>query len=310
VLDPSLPKTAFLGLGLMGGPMASRLLDAGADLAVWNRSIEKCAALSGRGARAGTSPGDAAANAEINCLCLTDAGAVEEVVFGPGGVADAAKPGAVIVDFSSIGVDDTRRLAARAQGEGLAWIDAPVSGGVAAASAGSLVIFAGGAVEALETAAPVLAVLSSRVTHLGGPGAGQAAKLCNQLIVSANLLAIAEAIALGAALGVAVERLPDALAGGFADSRPLQIFGPRMATGTYEPVLGATQMMLKDVRNVLAASHLGGVGLRLASKVGEIYEQAADAGLGAQDLSALIGLYGEVAVRPSDESTLGSDGIA
>jgi 3-hydroxyisobutyrate dehydrogenase-like beta-hydroxyacid dehydrogenase len=284
------PRAAYLGLGLMGAPMVRRLLAAGLDVGVWNRSPEKAEALRADGARVAATPGEAAQGAEIICLCLFDAAAVETALEGEDGLLAQAASGAVVVDFSSIPVEATRRFAAAAAQRGIAWVDAPVSGGPLAAASGRLTVFCGGETDAVARLEPVFSVVAGRVTHMGGIGAGQATKQCNQLIVSANLLAIAEAITLGERLGVDVARLPEALRGGYADSMPLQVFGPRMVQPPPDR-LGAISTMTKDVAAISAAADKAALSLPLLQAVRAAYARAGDQGLADEDLSGLIRLY-------------------
>jgi 3-hydroxyisobutyrate dehydrogenase/2-hydroxy-3-oxopropionate reductase len=276
-------EIAFLGLGLMGTPMARRLIAAGHSLAVWNRSPGKAEALAGPGVRVAATPADAVATADIIALCLLDAGAVQQVLSS---IKGALRPGALIVDFSSIGVAATRDLAARS---GVAWVDAPVSGGVAGAEAGTLTIFCGGDAADIDRVRPLLAALASRVTPMGPLGAGQAAKLCNQVIVATNLLALAQAVAAGRALGLDVARLPEALSGGFADSPPLRHFGPAMVSDAVPKPQGHIATMAKDVE--LAATTLDGADMPLLTAVRDLYRRALAQGLGECDLARLPRLF-------------------
>jgi 3-hydroxyisobutyrate dehydrogenase-like beta-hydroxyacid dehydrogenase len=284
-------RVAFLGIGHMGAPMARRLAAAGLQVKIWNRSAAKAEALRAWDAIVCATAREAAADADFVCTCLADGAAVESALFG--GVGLQLKPGAMIIDFSTVGVAAARNLAARAAAShGAAWLDAPVSGGVAGAQAGQLVIFAGGDAKVLARAETVLRHVSARVTHMGDVGAGQAAKLCNQLIVSANLLAIAEAFALGEKLGVDVTQLPAALQGGFADSRPLQLFGPRMALPVDPgPAVSEVRTMAKDVAAIMEAAADASVAMKLAPHLQALYQQAIEAGLGAADLPALMQVY-------------------
>ena len=290
---------AFLGTGLMGAPMATRLVSAGFRTKVWNRSREKAEALKPAGAIVCTSPAEAAVDAPFVCLCLTDAAAVEDVLFGQVALADALSTKSVVIDFSTIGVTCAERLGSRLMDRsGATWLDCPVSGGVAGAKAGSLAIFAGGEPAVLERATPLLNQLSARVTHMGGVGSGQAAKLCNQLIVAVNLMAIAEAISLGDALGVDVAQLPVALEGGFADSKPLQIFGPRMAAlNDPGPIVSAIRTMQKDTETILNAARDSSATVTLLEHVDSLYRCLLDAGLGSEDLPALMCLYRDEKIR-------------
>jgi 3-hydroxyisobutyrate dehydrogenase len=285
---------AFIGLGLMGTPMARRLLAAGFKLRLWNRTPGKLKPLIDAGAQAAESPAGAANDADLVCLCLTDRTAVEAVLFAPNGVAHASKAPALAVDFSTIGPDATLALAARLLGEcGTSWVDAPVSGGATGAEQGKLVIFCGGSTGDIDRLTPVFSTLAQRVTRIGEVGAGQTLKLCNQLIVATNLVAIAESLNLAQASGLDLKVIPDALAGGFADSLPMQIFGRRMAHGVTTPILGELALMLKDLSAVdeLARSHERELPMTRAAL--DIYRRAAQRGLLHQDLAALISLYSQ-----------------
>ncbi len=284
---------AFIGTGLMGAPMALRLIDAGHKLAVWNRSRDKLAPLLARGAVAEASPAAAASGAEMVMLCLTDTAAVEEVVFGPEGVAAGIGRGRTVIDFSSIRPEATRRFAERLKRErGAGWIDAPVSGGVPGAERGTLAIMAGGESSDIERARPLVAPLCSRFTHMGPSGAGQTTKLCNQVIVGCNLVVIAEAIKLAQSAGVDATRLPECLKGGFADSLPLQIFGARMASGRYDPPLGASEILLKDLDTACDLARQTVTALPMASLASAFFRLLKARGGGKLDPAALISLLG------------------
>lgn len=244
-------KFGFVGTGLMGAPMAGRLLTAGYDLTVWNRTRAKIEPLLKNGAHEAASPADVARAATVVFACVTDGRAMEAAVFGPGGIAAGAREGAVLVDFSSIAPDITRDIAARLfERTGMTWVDAPVSGGVPGAEAGTLAIMAGGAETDVERVRPAVMAMAARFTHMGPIGAGQTTKLCNQVIVGCTMAVLAEAARLATNAGVDAARLPEALAGGFADSKPLQIFLPRMVAGQHEPPLGHVYTMLKDLASV------------------------------------------------------------
>lgn len=243
----------FVGTGLMGAPMAQRLIAAGYPLTVWNRTAAKAAPLEAAGATAGADAADVAARSDIVFTCLTDTAAMEAAVFGPRGIAAGARRGGVLVDFSSIAPDATRAMAERLEREsGMTWIDAPVSGGVPGAEAGTLAIMAGGPEDAVERVRPVILEMAQRFTRMGPSGAGQTTKLCNQVIVGCTMAVLAEATRLAENAGVDATRLPEALAGGFADSKPLQIFVPRMARAQHDPPLGQVYTMLKDLDSVCA----------------------------------------------------------
>jgi 3-hydroxyisobutyrate dehydrogenase len=244
----SFSSLAFAGLGLMGRPMAARLLAAGYPLTLWNRSADKCLPLLELGAARVETPGELCSRAEVVMLCLADTDAVQDVVFGPEGLATQGRPGQLLVDFSSLEPQRTRGMAAELEARcGMRWVDAPVSGGVQGAEAGSLAIMAGGTFDDVERLRPILAHLGQRVTHMGAVGTGQVSKLCNQMIVACNALVIAEAVALAERSGVDARLLAEALAGGFADSRPLQILAPQMAERRFEPVRWHVRTLLKDL---------------------------------------------------------------
>ena len=248
----SAEKLGYLGLGMMGFPMTRRLVSAGYDVTVWNRSPGKAAALVAAGAKAALHPSDVAASASILFMCLTDAAAVEKVVFGPDGLATATGSGKLVVDFSSIHPDAARAIAARLKvANGMGWIDAPVSGGTIGAEEGTLAVMAGGDAADIERARPYVLAMARRFTHMGPTGAGQITKLCNQVIVGCAMAMLAEATRLAVNAGIDARRLPEALAGGFADSIPLQLFVPRMVQGIHSPPLGHIATMLKDLDTVV-----------------------------------------------------------
>lgn len=248
------PKLGYIGVGLMGKPMVLRLLAAGYAVSVWNRSAAKLKPVVEKGAQAVGSAAEVARAADIVMLCVTDQKAAEVVLFGPEGVAAGGARGKLVVDFSSIAPASARAYAERLEAEcGMGLVDAPVSGGVPGAEQGTLAIMAGGKAEHFERAKPVVAHLSSRFTHMGAAGAGQATKLCNQIIVGTTIAIVAEAVRLAESAGVDASLLPAALAGGQADSRPLQIWAPRMVDGWTER-LAAANLFVKDVGTVPGSS--------------------------------------------------------
>ena len=212
------------------------------------------------------------------------------MLFGAGGVLEGARAGGLVIDFSSIAPASARDFAARLEAKGVGLIDAPVSGGVAGAEKGTLVIMAGGREEHVERVRPVVMQLAQRFTRMGEAGAGQATKLCNQVIVGSLMVVIAEAVRLAEAAGVDARRLPEALKGGFADSLPLQIFGARMAARTFEPSLGAASIMLKDLENAAAVAKEHTVPLPMARTAAELYRLLAAQGRGEKEISTIIDL--------------------
>lgn len=242
----------YLGLGMMGFPMARRLVEAGQDITIWNRSAAKADALVKAGAKRAHCPRDVAMAASIIFICVTDAAAVEDVVFGRDGIASVDGQGKLVVDFSSIHPDAARSIAARLkQANGMAWIDAPVSGGSKGAEEGTLAVMAGGDAADIERARPYVMTMARRLTRMGPTGAGQTTKLCNQVIVGCAMTVLAEAARLAVNAGIDASLLPEALAGGFADSIPLQLFVPRMVQNIHSPPSGYISTMLKDLDTVV-----------------------------------------------------------
>ncbi|HUG58080.1 MAG TPA: NAD(P)-dependent oxidoreductase [Candidimonas sp.] len=280
------PVLGFCGIGLMGSPMAHRLLQAGYRVRIWNRSPEKMQALQEAGAEIAASPADVAQTCQTVLLCLTDEKAVEATVFGEQGIHVA--PGALLIDHSSISPKATQTFAARLlAASGRVWVDAPVSGGAASAQIGKLTIMAGGPEAAVTQASVWMGAYASRITRMGDTGAGQVAKLCNQTIVAATINAIAEAVALAQHSGIDAAGLSTALAGGWADSTLLQTFVPRMVTQVTQP-LGAVSTMLKDVNNVAALAQSTGTSMRVLDAVRESFQTAVDQGWAQADLSEIV----------------------
>lgn len=284
-------RIGFIGIGLMGLPMCRRLLAAGYPLTVWNRSPDKCAPLAALGATVADSPRALATASDVIMTCVADTAAVEDVFRRTDGLRAGLAAGKTVVDFSSIAPAATRALAEAAQAAGATWIDAPVSGGVVGAEAGSLVIMAGGDAAVLDTLRPVLAPLAQRVTHMGQSGAGQVTKVCNQLIVAANAVLIAEAVALAEQNGVDAGKLAPALAGGFADSRPFQLLVPRMSARAFEPVQWRVRTLLKDLDMACALAGASASPAPLAAHAAQLMRKHGDHGFLDQDLSSLIRLF-------------------
>ncbi|MFV3384677.1 NAD(P)-dependent oxidoreductase [Pseudomonas sp. NY15364] len=254
-MTASLPAIAFAGIGLMGLPMTRRLLAAGYPLTLWNRTPDKCTSLLEQGAYRVENPADLCRDANVVMLCLANTEVVREVVFGPGGIVEGARPGQLLVDFSSLEPAATREMAAELEARtGMRWVDAPVSGGTPGAEAGILAIMAGGREEDVDRVRPILAHLGQRLTRMGEVGAGQVTKVCNQMIVACNALVIAEVVALAERSGVDASLIAPALAGGFADSKPLQILAPQMAASQFEPIKWHVRTLLKDLDTAVKLS--------------------------------------------------------
>ena len=280
----------FIGIGLMGKPMTLRLLDAGFSVNVWNRSPEKLPDVTDAGAKACSSIAELVKTSNVILLCLADTMSVESVVRD-----DILKNGSanqLLIDLSSIHPENTRQLASMLYEKcGMGWVDAPVSGGVAGAEQGNLTIMAGGSVDNIDIARIVLAPLYKQLTHMGDVGSGQVTKICNQMIVSCNVLVIAEMIALAQRAGVAAEKIPEALAGGFADSRPLQIVGPEMAMATFEPVKWRVKTLLKDLNMAIDLSTKQGNAIPMSGLAAQLMQLHGNYGYLEQDPSTLIKLF-------------------
>ncbi|MBJ9703423.1 NAD(P)-dependent oxidoreductase [Acinetobacter calcoaceticus] len=276
---------AFLGIGLMGSRMATRLIQAGFQVAVWNRTFSACEELIDIGAQ----PLELSNIGEypVILICLADDKAVEAVFEQ---IQPNLKAKQVIVDFSSLSVAATKTLAQAATTHDVTWIDSPVSGGTAGAEQGTLVIFAGGDAQTITELTAIYNVLSQRVTRMGDTGTGQATKICNQLIVAANSALIAEAVALADRAGVDTTLLAPALAGGFADSKPFQILTPRMATHTFEPVQWKVQTLSKDLNNAVTLANNVNLDIPVAQKALLQLQTHQKNGFAEKDLATMIQL--------------------
>jgi 3-hydroxyisobutyrate dehydrogenase len=285
------PVLGFIGTGLMGTPMVMRLLGAGYRVQVWNRTRNKLDAVLERGARAAESPAALTRASDIILMCVTDQRAAEEVLFGPSGIAEGGSAEKLVVDFSSIAPASARAFAVRLEHQcAMGLIDAPVSGGVAGARKGTLVVMAGGKAEHLERARPVLEVVAQRVTRMGESGAGQVTKLCNQVIVGCVFPVLAEAVRLAEAAGVDARMLPEALKGGFADSLPLQVFGLRMARRDFANPSGTAHTLLKDLENAAAVARDAAVPMPMARTAAELYRLLLAQGRGDEEPSVFVEL--------------------
>lgn len=280
--DQSTP-IAFLGMGLMGTRMATRLCNAGYKVAVWNRSPEACVHIIEQGASALEL--EQIGNYPVILMCLADDAAVQNVFER---IQPFLRVDQTIVDFSSLSVSVTHQLALTAKQQNVTWIDSPVSGGTMGAEQGSLVIFAGGDADTIQRLEPIYQVLSQRITRMGESGTGQATKICNQLIVAANSTLIAEAVALANLAGVDTTLLAPALAGGFADSKPFQILAPRMASHTFEPVQWKVQTLSKDLNNALTLAEGFDLKIPVAQKALSQLQAHQQNGFSEQDLATII----------------------
>ena len=279
------PLIAFLGTGLMGEPMCHNLLKAGLPLTVWNRSIEKTKRLANRGAVVATTAHEAVAETDVIITMLSDGPAVTNLMFEKG-VADALRKGATRIDMGSIGADEAIDHAKRHEAQGVAYLDAPVSGGTKGAAAGELAIMAGGEAETFAAMQPVFSPLG-QVTHVGPNGCGQLAKLANQVIVAITIGAVSEAFILAGGGGADRGQVREALQGGFASSRILTEHGRRMVERAFEPG-GPAKFQVKDLRNALKAAEQLGLNLPITKLIHKLFDDMVNSGKADMDHSGLL----------------------
>lgn len=280
-------EIGFIGLGLMGKPMARNLAKAGADLIIHNRSSASVDELVTEGMAAGGSPSRTAQRADVIIMMLPDTPTVEKVLLGEDGVVAGLKPGSLVIDMGTTKVPVTRAFAKAVEDKSCDYVDAPVSGGTIGAENGTLTIMAGGTNTAFERAHPILNVLGSRITHIGDAGTGQVAKAANQVIVGLNIGAVAEALTLAKHAGADPAKVREALAGGFADSRILEVHGQRMIDDKFEPGARAT-VQRKDMDQALELATELGIELPATSLSRDLYDWLIENGGADLDHAALI----------------------
>lgn len=277
----------FIGLGLMGRPISLNLHRAGAELIIYNRSRGVVDELVGVGIEAATSPKDVAERAPIIMLMVSDTPAVERILFGDDGVAQGLQTGAIVIDMGTTAVTATRNFAQQIKAKGAHYVDAPVSGGQVGAEAATLAIMVGASEDAFARAKPIFKVLAKNITHVGEVGAGQVAKAANQIIVGVTIGAVAEALALAKKAGVDPAKVRQALAGGFAASRILEVHGLRMVDQTFDPGGKATTQR-KDLVQALELAQQLGMELPATALNRDLYDKLIEMGGGELDHSALI----------------------
>jgi 2-hydroxy-3-oxopropionate reductase len=287
-------RIGFIGLGIMGKPMAANLLAAGYPLTVYSRSPGSVDDLADLGASSASSAHDVAAVSDIVITMLPDSPDVEAVVLGSRGVAEGIAAGALYVDMSTIAPAVSRAIAAALAERGVAAVDAPVSGGETAARAGELSIMAGGDEPAVARAQPVFDVLGKATTYIGPPGSGQVAKAANQVVVALTIQAVAEALVLARKAGADPARVRAALLGGFAQSRVLDVHGQRMLDGAYDPGF-KLRLHRKDLAIALQLGREEQVPLFAAAQVAELIDALLAGGGGDRDHSAVATLYEQLA---------------
>ena len=286
------PRLGFIGIGLMGEAMTLRLLERGWAITVWNLTPDRYARVVSAGAIRAETPAAVATESDLWLMCVLDAAAVRNCVFGEHGLASAPRSRKLMIDFSTINPDVARDVASKlAAANGMRGIDAPVSGGPAAARGGSMTVMAGGEAADIAEIAPVMADLAGNFTHVGPIGAGQTAKILNQAIVGTGYVLMAEALALAEAAGMDAAKLPRCLAGGHADSNLLRKIYPQMATRDFDPPRAYARQLLKDLKNVKEFATAAGCELPVIEQATSQYERYVSRGNEMADSASIARLY-------------------
>jgi 3-hydroxyisobutyrate dehydrogenase len=274
-------------MGIMGAPMALNLIKAGHRLTVWNRTAGRCAEAEAAGARRASDPAGCARGAEAVISMVTDSPDVEEVLFGPKGAVHGASGGAVFIDMSTISPDVARSIYSRLSERGIAFLDAPVSGGDVGARSGKLTIMVGGDRHAFDRMQPVLSAVGSRITYVGPAGSGQVTKACNQVVGALNLLGVCEAVALARQSGIDPRIMVQVVTGGAANSWALENLGPRILAGDHAPGF-KVKLLQKDLAIVLDAARRLGLPLTGTALVHQLFRSSEAHGEGDLGTQALI----------------------
>ena len=286
-------KIGFLGLGIMGRPMALNLLKGGHEVVVWARRAESMAPLSAAGAITAANPADVARQVDVVISMVADAPDVEQVMLGEngvaGGVAAGNPAGLVAVDMSTIAPAAAKAIAARMREKGIDFVDAPVSGGEVGAIAGTLSIMAGGSEAAFAKAKPAFECMGKNIVHVGDSGAGQVAKACNQIMTGMGVMAVAEALCFAQKAGADPARVREALMGGFAYSRILENHGQRMLDRNFKPGF-KSWMHQKDLNIVMKSAHELGLMLPGSAMTAQMFNAMVGSGLGEEDSIAVLKL--------------------
>jgi 2-hydroxy-3-oxopropionate reductase len=285
-------KVGFIGLGIMGKPMAKNLIEAGYDVVVYNRTREKAEDLASEGATVADSPKGVAEQSDIVITMLPDSPQVKEVLAGEDGVLEGVREGALIVDMSTISPVVTEELSQKAKEKGASMLDAPVSGGDVGAIEGTLAIMVGGSEEDFERAKPLFEVMGKTVTHVGPSGTGQVVKAANQIVVALTIEAVSEALVLGSKGGVAPEKILDVLGGGLAGNKVMELKREKMLEHSFDPGF-RIELHHKDLGIALAAGREYGVTLPVTAIVDQMLETLKMRGKGDRDHSAILTLIEE-----------------
>ena len=287
-------RVGFIGLGIMGAPMAANLVKAGFAVTVWNRSPSRTQPLLAAGAKGADSPSAVAAASQVTLSCVTNSGDVAEVALGPNGVIEGAAAGSTYIDCSTISPEMARKVAAALAKRGVDMLDAPVSGGDIGANAGTLAIMVGGEAAVFERCLPVLEAMGRTIVHVGPSGAGQVVKLCNQVAGGLNLLAAAEAINLSRRAGVDPAKMLEVVGAGAAASWMLSNLAPRAVNGDYAPGF-MVDLMQKDLRLVLDAANDTHTPLPGTALVSQLFQSIQAEGRGTDGTQSLVDAIAKLA---------------
>jgi 2-hydroxy-3-oxopropionate reductase len=296
IAQPGTTRVGFIGLGLMGRPMAQRVLDAGYQLTVFNRTAEKAKPLVEAGAQQAGSAGEVAAASDVVITVVTDTPDVVQVVTGDGGLLAGAHQGLTWIDMSTISPEATRELGARVAAAGVETLDAPVSGGPPGAAAGSLAIMVGGEEHVFEASLPILRTMGSAITHMGVLGAGQVTKACNQIVLAGYLMSISEGLVFGAKAGVDPARIREALLGGYAQGRMLDVHGERMVKHAFAPGF-FVRLHNKDLHIVLEMARSLATPAPIAALAAQNFNALVAEGGGELDNSSMVKVYEKLAQK-------------
>jgi 2-hydroxy-3-oxopropionate reductase len=289
-------RVGFIGLGIMGKPMARNLMQSGYELTVHNRSPEKAEELGKEGASVAATPKEVAQKSDVVITMLPDSPQVREVVAGEDGVLEGISEGALLIDMSTISPVVTEELAEAVKEKGASMLDAPVSGGDVGAIEGTLSIMVGGKEEDFERAKPLFEAMGKTITHVGPVGAGQVTKAANQVVVALTIEAVSEALVLGSAGGVSPEKILDVLSGGLASNKVMEVKREKFLSREFEPG-GKVEFHHKDLGIALAAGREYGVALPATAVVDQLFEALMTRGRGGWDHSALLTIIEDLAQR-------------
>jgi 3-hydroxyisobutyrate dehydrogenase-like beta-hydroxyacid dehydrogenase len=290
-MSPDNPSVGCIGAGVLGGAIMRRLASRGFRPAVWNRDRAKLAPIVQGGAVEATTPAELTRSSTFVITCLSDGAAIEQVVFGTDGVAAGGSPDKILIDMSTCASAHTREMAARlVEACGMRWLDAPISGGAPAALEGRMAVMIGGEQDAFERARPIWDALAGRATLMGPSGAGQATKMINQVLVANGVAVLAEACALAERAGIDAAKIPQALAGGRADSKQLQEMFPKMVASEFS-ITGRAALMLKDLELIHDLARSVHAPIPLTAHVTELFRKQVADGLGDHDNTELVNAF-------------------